>query len=399
MNKTAILFPGGGTQYIGMGKAFYDEYQAVRELFEEAGDLLGYNLRKLCFEGDLEKLSRMDNSQPAIFTVSMAAYEVFKREVGLQPAFGCGHSLGEYAALACAGALSFGDALQMVKKRGELLLQAGKQHDATMMAVNKADTSLVEEECERMTALGGQVYIAVYNSGRQHVISGARKDIVELSHRLNAMDAATVILNIGTPSHCPLMADAAEEFRSELEKYSCRCPEYPVVSNVTALPYGPSEKIFGTLIDHMVSPVRWHSTINFLEQEEVTHVIELGPQGVLKNLIPYITETIQPYSIDITPDRNAIRALFGAKEVKLAEIIKKCIAIAVSSRNYNADETDYEQSVTRPYTRMRQLQELTEKEPDNRDYCFEAREILGGILDAKKIPAEEKQRRMATIEI
>src|SRR5436190_1836999 len=138
MNRVALLFPGGGTQYVGMGKALFDEHPLVKDIFEEAGDILGYNIKRICFEGDLDRLSRMNISQPAIFTVSMAAYKVLRQTTDIEPAFACGHSLGEFAALTAAGAMNFSQALELVKKRGELLYEAGQRDNAVMMAVNKA---------------------------------------------------------------------------------------------------------------------------------------------------------------------------------------------------------------------------------------------------------------------
>jgi [acyl-carrier-protein] S-malonyltransferase len=310
MKNIAVLFPGGGTQYVGMGKMLFDKYKIVRELFEEANDILGYNLRKICFEGDLDKLSRMNNSQPAIFTVSVAAYQVLKQETGVLPAFACGHSLGEYTALTCSGALQFSEVLPLVKRRGELLQKAGNDYDATMMAVSKVSSVLVEEECSVLNENGGHVYVAVYNSDKQQVISGTRRDIAELSAQLAKRGAEPVILNINTPSHCPLMAQAAAEFKSELKQYGYSKPDFPVISNVTGLPYNDSDNVFDMLTQHMVQPVRWLDTINYLVANDIACAIDIGPQAVLKNLIPFITNRITAFAFDAIEDAIAIKQAF-----------------------------------------------------------------------------------------
>jgi [acyl-carrier-protein] S-malonyltransferase len=300
--RLALLFPGGGTQYPGMGKALYDSSKIAKELFEEANDILGFNLRRICFEGTLSALSAMNIAQPAIFTVSLAAAKVWMQDTGIQPAFACGHSLGELTALTAAGVFSFEKALSLVHARGILLSEAGQQLNAGMMAVNKMPAAVVEAACEALNNQGAQVYVAVYNSPLQQVVAGNRKDMALLADKLQAAGAETVLLQINTPSHCPLMAAAGNRFREELSACTPGPFSFPVISNVTARPYGQDTDITEMLTRHMTNPVRWEDSITYLKQQDITSAVETQPQAVLKQLMPYITPDIRVYALDVAED-------------------------------------------------------------------------------------------------
>jgi [acyl-carrier-protein] S-malonyltransferase len=391
MKQIAFIFPGGGTQYVGMGKLWYQQYKAVRLLFEEANDILGYNLKKICFEGSLDTLSKMEHSQPAIFLVSIAALQVLSAEADIKPAMACGHSLGEYAALHAAGVLPLQDALEMIGHRGQLLQAAGNTLNATMMAVNKLDSTQVESACRRINDQGGSVYIAVYNSPRQHVISGARKDIALLEKELAATGGDVTVLNINTPSHCPLMAQAAAAFAEKLQHYIPGSFAFPVISNVKAAPYTGSDEVFDTLVAHMIQPVKWADAVGYMEQAGIRYAIELGPQAVLKNLMPYISAGITTYAMDVAEDLKPLQQLLSEDAPAPADFIQQCMAIAVSTKNYNEDQQQYEAGVVKPY---RELSALTGNSPQD---VSEARILLQLILDNKLIPAAEKAYRLSLL--
>jgi len=300
--RLALLFPGGGTQYPGMGKALYDSSKTVKELFEEANDILGFNLRRICFEGTLSALSAMNIAQPAIFTVSLAAAKVWMQDTGIQPAFACGHSLGELTALTAAGMFSFEDALLLVHARGILLSEAGQQLNAGMMAVNKVPAGVVEAACKALNSKGAQVYVAVYNSPLQQVVAGNRDDMALLADKLQAAGAETVLLQINTPSHCPLMAAAGRRFSENVRACIPGAFNFPVISNVTAEPYTEDTDITEMLTRHMTNPVRWEDSISYLAKQGIATAIETPPQAVLKQLMPYITHNIRVYALDVAED-------------------------------------------------------------------------------------------------
>lgn len=390
MESTAFLFPGGGTQYIGMGKEWYDNYTVVRELFEEANDLLGYNLKKICFEGDLNVLSNMNHAQPAVFVVSVAAYHVFRAEADIVPAMAAGHSLGEYAALHTAGVLSLHDSLRLIRKRGALLHEAGATQDATMMAVSKLDKEVVEDACAKINHSGGHVYVAVYNSPQQHVVSGMRKDIIKLETQLEAMGADVTILNIMTPSHCALMQHAADVFEEELSHYSWGKFSFPVISNVTGKPYTAADNLSEMLVNHMTSPVKWVNIIRYMETSGIRNLIELGPQAILKNLTPYISSGMKAYAWDIAED-----VIAAGKQLKdHGAYIRRCMAIAVSTKNYNDDMEEYGENVVKPF---RELEEMAAQEIMLPEYPDKALYLLETILDYKKVPDKEKIKRLERI--
>ena len=286
----ACVFPGQGSQYVGMGRDLYQAYPLVSETFAQASELLGFDLAALCFEGPEEALTDTLNAQPAILTLSVALWWVLLREDPFNsrpPLFLAGHSLGEYSALVAAGALEFADALRLVRRRGELMQAAGRERPGGMAAVIGLDASSVDELCARARAeTGGVVQAANYNSPGQIVISGDRASLERAVALAEEGGARRVIpLAVSVASHSPLMAGAAEAFREVLEAAPIQVAQPPIVANVSALPIREPEEIRRELVAQLTSPVRWVESVEYMVAQGVGTFIEVGPGNVLRGLI------------------------------------------------------------------------------------------------------------------
>lgn len=282
----AFVFPGQGSQYVGMGKELYDEFEVARRTFEEASDILHFDLARLCFEDDSKELNLTVNAQPAILTASVAALRVLKEETGIQPGFVAGHSLGEYTALVASGTLDFGDAVWIVRKRGEFTQNAVPVGVGAMAAVLGLSEVEVEEICREASTDGLVVSPANFNAPGQTVISG-NKEAVEKAASLSKSRGAkrVVLLDVSAPFHCKLMAPAAEKLAQILDKIRFSEFKVPIVTNLDARINIDPTRIRGLLIDQVMSPVRWYESIKNLYEMGVRRFFEIGPGNVLSGLI------------------------------------------------------------------------------------------------------------------
>ncbi|HXG30548.1 MAG TPA: ACP S-malonyltransferase, partial [Thermodesulfobacteriota bacterium] len=282
----AFVFPGQGSQYVGMGKELYDEFEVARRTFEEASDILHFDLARLCFEDDSKELNLTVNAQPAILTASVAALRVLKEETGIQPGFVAGHSLGEYTALVASGTLDFGDAVWIVRKRGEFTQNAVPVGVGAMAAVLGLSEEQVEEICREASTDGLVVSPANFNAPGQTVISG-NKEAVEKAASLSKSRGAkrVVLLDVSAPFHCKLMAPAAEKLAQILDKIRFSEFKVPIVTNLDARINIDPTRIRGLLIDQVMSPVRWYESIKNLYEMGVRRFFEIGPGNVLSGLI------------------------------------------------------------------------------------------------------------------
>lgn len=282
----AFLFPGQGSQSVGMGKSLAEAFPEARAVFDEADAALGEPLSRLCFEGPEEALKLTANTQPTILTVSVAAYRVLEAR-GMRPAFVAGHSLGEYSALVAAGALDFADAVRAVRRRGTFMQEAVPEGVGAMAAVMGLDPALVAEACAEAAAATGEVVSpANFNSPEQTVIAGTAGAVAKASELVKAKGAKRALpLPVSAPFHCALMQPATERITPVLGAIAFRDLAVPCVTNVDARENGSGEAARDALVRQIVSPVRWVESVRRLVELGATRFAEVGPGKVLGGLV------------------------------------------------------------------------------------------------------------------
>lgn len=397
MKGLAFLFPGQGSQYVGMGQGLVENFAIARETFEEANRVLGFDLMKLCFEGDLEELTKTENAQPAILTTSVAAFRVLENEFQITPEYLAGHSLGEYSALVCAGALSFADALQLVRKRGQFMQEAVPVGVGAMMAVMKLSHSEVIEICGEATTQEEKVVPANYNSKNQVVISGHENAVLTAGNIVIKAGGMVKELNVSAPFHSPLMAPAAEKMQGELEKVQFNKMQWPVVANVTAMPNRSADGLVELLTEQITAPVRWYETMEYLHNQGIQKAVEIGPKKVLQNLMKRSFSEIQTVGFEKQEQLETLREFLPKPD--LMQVIRKCLAVSVSTRNRNEDTEAYQKGVVEPYRQIAAIkEELTESETaPTQEQATVALELLKTILETKQVPIVEQQERFTEI--
>ncbi len=290
MNRIAFLFPGQGSQYVGMGASLAEAYPEARATFEQADDLLGVNLSRIAWEGPAELLNDTINTQPALLVHSVAALRVLEaRFPAVEAAFTAGHSLGELSALVAAQALPFEDALRLVRRRGELMKQAGEQSPGGMAAIIGLDIPTLEAICEQASAPGDTVQIANDNCPGQVVISGneaALERALEAARQAGARRAIRLAVSIA--AHSRLMESAQREFSRAVEAAPLQAPRLPIVGNVTARPLETPEDVRADLQAQLTSRVRWTESIRYLLEQGADAFIEIGSGEVLLGLVKRI---------------------------------------------------------------------------------------------------------------
>ena len=307
-NGVAFLFPGQGSQHVGMGQTLCDRFPEARAVFEEAEDALALNLRELCFGGPAAELNRTENTQPAILAVSVAALRVLEGGGGTAPAWVAGHSLGEYSALVCAGALGLADAVRVVRERGRLMQRAVPVGEGGMAAVIGLEEAAVREVCEE-AGRGEVVAPANLNGGGQVVISGAREAVRRASLLARERGARNVVeLAVSAPFHSALMSPAAEGLRDALESVEVQPFRVEVVTNVEAALNSDPARVKPLLVQQVVAPVRWEESMKLLAGLGCDRVIELGPGRVLSGLVRRIDRRMSPFNLEKPEDLEKLPA-------------------------------------------------------------------------------------------
>lgn len=297
MKRTAFIFPGQGSQYIGMGKDLYENFKVAKEIFEEANDTLQFPISKICFEGPDESLKLTENTQPAILTVSIAALKVFEQEKGIAPELTAGHSLGEYSALIASGALSFRDSVRIVRLRGKFMQEAVPVGEGAMAAVLGMSREEVEKICHDVS-LGEVIAPANYNCPGQITISGHTRAVERAIEMVKKAGKKAVLLPVSAPFHCPLMKPAAERLANALEDIPVKELNIPVVTNVEAEINRSKERVKPLLVLQVSSPVRWEESMRKMIKEGIERVIEIGPGKVLTGLMKRIDQNIETVNIE-----------------------------------------------------------------------------------------------------
>jgi [acyl-carrier-protein] S-malonyltransferase len=311
IDRVAFVFPGQGSHYVGMGKELCEHYPVAAQAFQEAEQALGFSLAQLCFYGPETDLQLTENTQPAILTVSVAALRVLQSETAVKPAYVAGHSLGEYSALVCVGALSFSDALRVVRERGRLMQAAVPPGKGAMAVIIGLDMAAVSSICKQ--AEDGEVVApANYNGGGQIVIAGSKAAIARAILLAKSDGAKRVIeLPVSAPFHCPLMKPAAEGLKRILNDVTIHPFTVGVISNVNAEVNLDAARIKLLLAEQAMKPVRWEESVRRLESLGISKMVEVGPGRVLQGLVKRISPKIEVDTFEAPQDlarlRNDIR--------------------------------------------------------------------------------------------
>ena len=294
--KTAFVFPGQGSQYVGMGKDLWENFDQVKRLYEEASETLGYDVKELSFNGPQEELSKTFRTQPCILTASIAAYKVLSSQ-GVTAYVMAGHSLGEYSALVAAGVISFKDAVLLTEKRGMFMQEAVPEGQGLMAAIIGLDRQKVDDIC--LSVETGYVSPANYNSPGQIVIAGEKQaveDAMKMAKHAGAKRA--LALAVSAPSHCTLMVEASNRLAELLNTLEIKNPEVPIVNNADAMFLTSAERIKTSLVNQLNSPLLWEDSVRNMVETGIDTFIEVGPGKVLSGLIKRIEASVKLYNVE-----------------------------------------------------------------------------------------------------
>ena len=305
----SVIFPGQGSQLVGMGKDFFEKYDIVKNLFKEADDVLRLNLSKIILDGPKEELDLTCNTQPAIFLISFSIFKVITKEFNIdlqQAKYFAGHSLGEYSALSSAGYLGFAETIKLLRTRGEAMQNAVPRGEGGMVAVLGSTTEVIE----KILYDNNKNFIAEIandNSDGQIVISGKNTDLSKLIEILKSNNIKSIKLPVSAPFHCKLMNKATEIMKKEINDINFEQSKNVLISNVTASEISDKNEIKKLLIDQIENRVRWRESVNYMIKNDVNHFIEIGPGKVLSGLVKRINKTVKIDTINNENDINNLK--------------------------------------------------------------------------------------------
>ena len=355
MEKFAFLFPGQGTQFVQMGKAFYDQYPIARQTFEEASEVSGLDMANLCFHGSVSGINEFSNMQLAVLTAEIAIFRAYMDDYGVYPQFAVGHSIGEYAALVSAGAVTFADAVAIMMKRGELVSRIIDKNTGHMAIIEQAGAQMIED-CIQASQAQDSVYISCFNSETQYAISGWNDKLEAVEQQLLEKGALVSPLFHSPPIHSPLMNEICMEYLEFMNGFEFYPFRFPVISNYTGAPVSDPAKIAQTLTYHLISPVLFTSAMALFHRYGVTATIEMSPKLLLSEFIKENQPNIKTYCYGLINDKQQLDELFQADPnfaKDMPNFAGRCLSILVSTENKNQNQNDYKE-VIRIYEKIKE---------------------------------------------
>ncbi|MBE6050849.1 MAG: ACP S-malonyltransferase [Clostridium sp.] len=399
MNKLGVVYSGQGSQYVGMGKELYENFEIAKEIYEKANEILKFDLAKMSFYDEKQEINLTQNLQPVTLTYSVALYEVFKKEFGIKPRIFAGHSLGEYSALTCSGAIKFEDALRLVRSRG--LLMEKNCIEGGMIAVVGIDKDIIENYCFKNNNENSIISVSNYNSKNQTILSGNLSEIEKATEYFEQKNATVKRLNVSGAFHSILMKDAAMEFKNELDKYEFTFPKSKVISNVDALLYSSVKDIKEKLVKQLVSPVRWVDIMNYFYRDDINLVVEFGPKKSIRNFFKNTFNDIEAFSFENEEDSDKVREILKNVDNEkdyLRYFIDKCIATISCTKNKNPNEQEFQNGVIESCKNIRKIQEnIASLQENDLSLCNKVLDLVKVALDTKRVDKLEQQRRLSEV--
>lgn len=397
MTNLALLFPGQGSQFTGMGRSWFESESSVRERFDQASEIVGYSLADLCFTGPASELTRTRHAQVALLVLSFGMYEVISRDRRLPVTHMAGHSLGEITALLAAGAMGFEDAVRLVKVRGEAMEACTTAGDTGMIAALRTPAAQVEKWAEEFNSDGHAVQVANYNAEQQTVLAGTLEELRGMAGLLEERGARVAWLNVAGAFHSTHMADAVPAYAAEIGRIGFTEPAVPVCSTVTGRVYESVEEIRGALSEQLTSPVRWDAVMSTLTADGVGLWIEVGPKNVLGKMVAGAVEDARAHSLGEDAE-GTYAALDRAIEERRNRpgLVGLCLGAAAATRNRNFDDDEYASGVIAPYRRLQELASTEDEELTDAGKR-EALDLLRTIMGTKGVPEAEQRERITSI--
>lgn len=401
MKKTAVILPGQSSQYSKMGKILHENYETVRKIFSEASECLGYDVFKLIDSGNMNEIMKAPKLQPAILVTTYSYYMLYKEIFNIEPVYIAGHSLGEITALACAGVIDFKDAIEIAQMRGKFMQEvADEVGEGSMVAISEMEIDEIKKLCTKYQEKNTPVYLANMNSHDQYVVTGLKQDIISFIDDVKVKGGKAIILRVNIPCHSPYMKQAADKFAEKLKKYTFRKGTCKIISNVTGRPYEEGEDIVMLLAKQITNPVQWIKSMNYLADNDVEVVLEMGPGRILNKMTQSISEKYIVSSLDDPKDNQFSLNVFQSKKLfNRNYLIERMLGVAVSVKNNNYDEESYKEGVVKPYNKIRKISDElddTGKTATTED-VESCAELLKGILVCKMVKEEEIITRLAQL--
>ncbi len=394
--QLAFVYPGVGSQHTGMGKTFFDEYEIVKETYQEASQVLGVDIAELCFDPGKEKeLNRLENAKPAIVCQSVATTRLLEHQIGIRPSVCMGHSLGEYSALVASGVMRFQDALNIVRKRALIINEVSRTLDGTMAWVVNLDAGILDELCAQTSQDDSPVYVSAYDSPEKLSVSGDIEQIRLLAPKVEDAGGMVIPINMSGPFHSPFMQEAGIRLEKILQNYYYSDPRCTIIANQNAQAY-TADIAVDNLSRQLIRPILWMDSVNYLIRQGVKLAVEIGPKTILKYLMAQSTDAVETISMTSLEDLRHVQDHMLVTSGDIPMILNRCMGAITSTKNRNHDPTAYRQSVMTAYYELKNLTEQLEAEPSriNGEQCKNAFELVDHILKGKDIPKNEQQLKM-----